>query len=99
MNRVNIVIKALNVEKEDALKIIEHLIKQDCLDWIESYKEENRDNEPIGDVHYENNFEDMIDWKFEDARPSEIIGLSADIKDYPEMLQLKDSVIFWYGLV
>lgn len=99
MNRIDIVMKALEVSKEDALKIVEHLTKQDCLDWIDSYKEENCDDEPLVDIHYESNFEDMIDWKFEGAKPSEIFRLSADIKDYPEMLQLKDSVIFWYGLV
>lgn len=98
MNRIDIVMRALKVNKDDALKIIEHLTKQDCLDWIDSYSEENRD-EPLVDVHYESNFEDMIDWQFDHAQPSEMLGMSADIKDYPEMLELKDNVIFWYGLV
>ena len=99
MNRADIVMKALKVKEDDALKIVEHLTKQDCLDWIDDYKEENRDDESLVDVHYESNFEDMIDWIFDDARPSEMLGLSEDIKDYSQMLQLKDSVIFWYGLV
>ncbi len=99
MNRTNIVMKALEVKKEDALKIIEHLTKQDCLDWIDEYDEENYDREPLVDVHYEDNFEDMIDWQYEDTMPSKMLGKSADIKDYPEMLQLKNKVIFWYGLV
>ncbi len=99
MNRTNIVMKALEVEKEDALKIIKHLTKQDCLDWIDEYDEENYDREPLVDVHYEDNFEDMIDWQYEDTMPSKMLGKSTDIKDYPEMLQLKNKVIFWYGLV
>ncbi len=99
MNRTNIVMKALEVDKEDALKIIEHLTKQDCLDWIDSYQEENRSNEPLADVHYEIDFEDMINWQYDDAKPYDMLGKSTNIKDYPEMLQLKDNVIFWYGLV
>ena len=99
MNRVDIVMQALEVEKEDAIKIVEHLTKQDCLDWIDEYNEENCENEPLVDVHYEIDFDDMIDWKFEDAEPSEMLGKSANIEDYPEMLQLEHNVIFWYGLV
>ena len=99
MDRINIVMKALEVDKYDAAKIVEHLTKQNCLDWIDEFDEDWRDKEPIVDVHYENNFEDMIDWQYEDVKPSEMLGKSADIKDYPEMLQLSDNVIFWYGLV
>ena len=99
MNRTNIVMKALDVKKEDALKIIDHLTKQDCLEWIDDFDEECREGEQLVDVHYEDSFEDMIDWQFEDAKPSEMFGLSANIEDYPEMLQLKDKVIFWYALV
>ena len=72
------------------------------MDWIDDYDEERdlkRCDEPLTDVHYERSFEDMIDWIFDDAKPSEMLGLSEDIKDYPQMLQLKDNVIFWYGLV
>ena len=65
----------------------------------EYYKEENRSNEPLVDVHYEMDFEDMIDWQYDDTKPSEMLGKSNDIKDYPEMLELEDEVIFWYGLV
>lgn len=99
MSRIEIVMEALNVEKEDAEKIVEHLTKHDCLGWIDNYNEENRSNEPLVDVHYESDFEDMIDWQYDDAKPSEMLGKSADIKDYPEMLELEDNVIFWYGLV
>lgn len=80
-------------------KIVSHLTKHDCLEWIDDYKEENRSNEPLVDVHYESDFEDMIDWQYEDAKPSEMLGKSNDIKDYPEMLELEDEIIFWYGLV
>ena len=97
MNRTNIVMKALDVKKEDALKIIDHLTKQDCLEWIDDFDEEHCEGEQLVDVHYEDNFEDMIDWLYEDVKPSEILGMSANIKDYPEMLQLKDKVIFWYA--
>ena len=99
MSRVNIVMKALDVEREDAEKIVEHLTKHDCLDWIDDYKGESRRDEPLTDVHYETDFEDMIDWQYDDAKPSEMLGKSNDIKDYPEMLELEDQVIFWYGLV
>lgn len=99
MSKVNIVMKALNVEKEDAEKIVVHLTKHGCLEWIDNYKEENRSNEPLVDVHYETDFEDMIDWQYDDAKPSEMLGKSTDIKDYPEMLELEDEIIFWYGLV
>ena len=98
MNRVEIVMKALNVGREDSLKIVEHLIKQGCEDWIDDFVEDNTE-EPLTDVHYESNFEDMIDWQYEDATPSEMLGKSNNIKDYPEMLELEDEVIFWYGLV
>lgn len=98
MNRIKIVMKALEVDKDDATKIVEHLTKQDCLDWIDDYDEEGRD-EPLTDVHYENNFEDMIDWQYDDANPSEMLGKPTHINGYSEMLQLKDKVIFWYGLV
>ena len=99
MSRVNIVMKALEVEKEDALKIIDHLTKHDCLEWIDDYKEENRDEEPLVDVHYESSFEDMIDWQYEDYTPSQMLGMSENIEDYKEMLELNNKVIFWYGLV
>ena len=99
MSRVNIVMQALNVGKEDAQKIIKHLTKYECLEWIDDYDADYSDHEPLVDVHYEDNFEDMIDWQFEDVKPSEMLGRSANIKDYPEMLKLKDKVIFWYGLV
>jgi hypothetical protein len=99
MSREEIVMKALNVEMEDAEKIVKHLTKHDCLEWIDDYKEENRINEPLVDVHYESDFEDIIDWQYDDAKPSEMLGMSTDIKDYPEMLELEHSVIFWYGLV
>lgn len=98
MDRIDIVMKALEVDKDDAAKIVEHLTKQDCLDWIDDYDEEGRD-EPLTDVHYENNFEDMIDWQYDDANPSEMLGKPTHINGYSEMLQLKDKVIFWYGLV
>lgn len=99
MNRIEIVMKALDVEREDAEKIVEHLTKHDCLEWIDYYKEENRSNEPLVDVHYEYTFEAMIDWQYDDAKPSEMLGKSNDIKDYQEMLELEYKVIFWYGLV
>lgn len=99
MSRVDTVMKALKVKKEDALKIVEHLTNHDCLEWIDDYKEGNRINEPLVDVHYENNFEDMINWQYEDYKPSEMLGMSDDIEDYREMLELDNKVIFWYGLV
>lgn len=99
MKRVGIVMKALNVKKRDAIRIVEHLTKHDCLEWIDDYNEENRSNEPLVDVHYETDFEDMIDWQYEDSKPSEMLGMSADINDHKEMLELEDEVIFWYGLV
>ena len=99
MNRTNIVMKALDVKKEDALKIIDHLTKQDCLEWIDDFDKECPEGEQLVDVHFEDNFKDMIDWQYEDANPSEMLGMSANIEDYPEMLQLKDKVIFWYALV
>lgn len=99
MSRTDIVMKALDVEREDAKKIVKHLTKHNHLDWIDNYKEENHSNEPLVDVHYEDDFEDMIDWQYEDANPSEMLGKSVDINDYPEMLELEYNVIFWYGLV
>ena len=99
MKRVGIVMQALNVKKRDAVRIVEHLKKHDCLEWIDDYKEENRSNEPLVDVHYETDFEDMIDWQYDDCKPSEMLGISSDIKDHPAMLELEDEVIFWYGLV
>lgn len=98
MDRVNIVMEALDLEEEDALKVVEHFTKHDCLDWIDEYKKGNND-EPLTDVHWEDDFEDMINWKFEDAEPFDMLGKSSDIKDYPEMLELENTVIFWYGLV
>ena len=98
MDRVDIVIKALKVEKEDAIKIVEHLEVCDCLWWIDEYDEEGKD-EPLTDVHCEETFEDMIDWQYEGYTPSEMLGKPTDIKDYPEMLQLSNKIIFWYGLV
>lgn len=99
MSRIEIVMNALDVEKEDAEKIVAHLTKHDCLDWIDNYNEENGNEEPLVDVHFEYTFEDMIDWKFEDYQPSEMLGKSSNIEDYPEMLELEDEIIFWYGLV
>ena len=98
MNRIDIVMEVLGVSKKDALTIIEHLDKQGCLDWIDDYDEESC-YEQLTDIHCESNFKDMIDWVFEDCRPSEMLGRPTDIGDYPEMLQLTDKVIFWYSLV
>ena len=97
--RTEIVMNALKVEKVDAQKIVNHLRKHDCLWWIDEYDEENRSEEPLTDVHYENDFEDMIDWQYDDTKPSEILGMSKNIEDYPCMLELENEVIFWYGLV
>ena len=99
MSRTEIVMKALKVEKQDALKIIEHLEICDCLHWVDDYDTENNNDEPLVDVHYESTFEDMIDWQYEDCKPSQILGMSENIKDHKEMLQLSNKVIFWYGLV
>ena len=96
--RKAVVMKALQVSEEDATKIVVHLTKQDCLEWIDDY-EENRRDEPLVDVHYESNFEDMIDWQYDDAKPSDMLGKSNNINSYPEMLELEDKVVFWYGLV
>ena len=98
-SRAKIVMKALNVEMEDAKRIVEHLTKHDCLEWIDDYKEENRSDEPLVDVHYESDFEDMIDWQYEDYKPSKMLGISENIEDHKMMLELEDNVIFWYGLV
>lgn len=97
-NREKIVMNALGVNKEDAKKIIEHLIKQECVEWIDNYKE-NRKDELLTDVHYEKSFDNMIDWQYEEASPSEMLGKPTVIEEYPEMLQLENKVIFWYGLV
>jgi hypothetical protein len=99
MVREKIVMKALKVKEKDAKKIVEHLTKHDCLEWIDEYKKENHNNEPLVDVHYEKTFEDMIDWKFEDCMPSEMLDVPKNIEGYPEMLKLTDVVVFWYGLV
>lgn len=99
MSRVDVVMKTLDVEREDAEKIVNHLTKHNRLGWIDNYKEENRSNEPLIDVHYEMDFEDMIDWIYEDVKPSEMLGKSNNINDYPAMLELEYEVIFWYGLV
>lgn len=98
MTREQIVVKALKVNEEDAKRIVEHLISQDCEEWIDNYNKNGKD-EPLTDVHWENSFEDMIDWQYEDCKPSEMLGVLENIKDHKEMLQLKDNVIFWYGLV
>ena len=98
MNRVKIVMKALKVNKDDAKTIVEHLIQQKCEKWIDDYNENGKDN-PLTDVHYEKSFDNMIDWQYEGASPSEMLGMPSVIEEYPEMLQLKDVVIFWYGLV
>ena len=89
---------ALEVDREDAVKIVKHFKKQGCLDWIDDYDADSRD-EPLTDVHYEDSFEDMVDWQYEDCKPSEMFGVSANIKEHPCMLELSDVVIFWYGLV
>lgn len=99
MNRIDIVTNALGVSVDDAEKVIAHLTNHGCIGWIDNYSEENRSDEPLVDVHYENTFESMIDWKFEGEKPSEILGRANRIEDYPEMLGLDDGVIFWYGLV
>lgn len=98
MNRTDIVMKALKVDKDDAKRIVEHLIGQGCEEWIDDYKEDGKD-EPLTDVHYESTFEDMIDWQYEGSSPSEMLGKPTVIEEYPEMLQLSNVIIFWYGLV
>lgn len=97
-NRKKIVMNALRVQEEDAKKIVEHLIEQDCIEWVDDYKENGTD-EPLTDVHYEKSFDNMIDWQYEGSSPSEMLGRPTIIEEYPEMLQLSDAVIFWYGLV
>ena len=98
MTREQIVMKALKVEQEDAKKIVKHLTKQDCVEWIDEYAENGKDN-PLTDVHYENTFDNMINWQYEGSSPSDMLGTPTVIEEYPEMLQLKNKVIFWYGLV
>lgn len=97
MKREEIVMKALKVDLEDAKTIVNHLEKLNCEEWIDDYK--NGKDEPLTDVHYEKTFDKMIDWQYEGSSPSEMLGKSTVIEEYPEMLQLKDVVIFWYGLV
>lgn len=98
LTRETIVMKALKVDEEDARKIVEHLIREGCEEWIDDYNENGKD-EPLTDVHYEKSFDNMIDWQYEGSSPSEMLGNPAVIEEYPEMLQLKDKVIFWYSLV
>lgn len=98
MDRVNTVIKALKVSKNDAKLIIKHLVEQGCEEWIDDYKENGTD-EPLTDVHYEKSFDNMIDWQYEGSKPSEMLGKPTVIEEYPEMLQLSNVVIFWYGLI
>jgi len=98
MSRTDIVMKALKVDRKDAERIVEHFIRHDCVEWIDDYTENGRD-EPLTDVHYEKSFDNMIDWQYEGSSPSEMLGKPAVIEEYPEMLQLSDVVIFWYGLV
>lgn len=98
--RMNIVMKALQVDESDAEIIIDHLAKYNCLEWIDNYKEENRSNEPLVDIHCEDSFEDMFNWKFEGCKPSEILGQSSCVEDYPEMVELGiGTIIHWYELV
>ena len=98
MTREQIVIKALKVDKEDARKIVKHLTQLGCEEWIDEYTENGKDN-PLTDVHYEKSFDNMVDWQYEGSKPIEMLGKPTVIEEYPEMLQLKDTVIFWYGLV
>ena len=97
--RVEVVMKALNLDKYDADKVVKHLAKHDCLDWIDAYESSEGRDEPLVDVHYETTFADMIDWQFEGYSPSQMLNKSSSIEDYPEMLALNHKVIFWYGLV
>ena len=97
-NREKIVMNALEVNKEDAKIIVNHLIEQGCEEWIDDYNENGKD-ELLTDVHYEKSFDNMIDWQYEGASPSEMLGRPTVIEEYPEMLQLENKVIFWYGLV
>lgn len=97
MRRIGIVMKALDVEIEDAEKIVKHLTQHNLLEWIDDYDEDSKNGQPLVDVHYESTFEDMINWKYEDTPPFDMLGKSSDIKDYPELLELKLNVIFWYN--
>ena len=97
-NREKIVMNALKVDKDDAKRIVKHLIEQGCEEWIDDYNE-NKKDEPLTDVHWEKSFDNMIDWQYEGSSPSEMLGRPTIIEEYPEMLQLSDAVIFWYGLV
>ena len=102
MNRIEIVKKALNVNTKEAIKIIDHLTKYNLLYWIDDYDENyhNDDYEQLlVDVHCEDNFEDMIDFLYEDYSPSEMIKMSADIKDHEEMLDLGSRIILWWGFI
>ena len=98
MSRIDIVMKALKVDRGDAKRIVEHLTRQGCEEWIDDYRENGKD-EPLKDVHYEKTFDNMIDWQYDGSSPSEMLGKPSVIEEYPEMLQLSDVVIFWYGLV
>lgn len=97
MTREEIVMKALKVDEEDAKTIVNHLVELGCEEWIDDYK--NGKDELLTDVHYEKSFDNMIDWQYEGSSPSKMLGKPTVIEEYPEMLQLKDVVIFWYGLV
>ena len=99
VSRVKKVMEILEVEENDAEKIVKHLKKHDRLHWIDDYDEEYCRDEPLVDVHYEDSFEDMIDWQYEDYSPSQMLGMSTNIADYKEMCELTNKVIFWYGLV
>lgn len=96
MNREDKVMELLDVFDDDAIKIVRHLKKLDLLDWIDEYDKEY--NDMLTDVHWERNFEEMIDWIFEGCKPSEMLGRPEDINDYKCMLELDDGVIFWYGI-
>ena len=98
MDRTNIVMKALSVNEKDASKIADHLTALGFEDWIDNFTEGNED-EPLTDVHYESSFENMIDWKYENCKPSEMFEISSNINDHVEMLQLSNAVIFWYNLI
>lgn len=96
-SRIEIVRKALRVNREDARTIVDYLVEKHCGHWIDNFTEGNPD-EPLTDVHWENDFKGMIDWKYNNARPSEMFQVSQRIEDHNGMLQLSDSVIFWIYL-
>lgn len=97
--RIETVMEALNLDKYEADRVVKHLARHDCLDWIDAYSVSKANDEPLVDVHYESTFADMIDWQFEGYSPSQMLNKSSSIEDYPEMLALNHKVIFWYGLV